>query len=57
MDERQIAYMIKNGIEEVDCSSCNKNIVGSIKPYAKHLIVCAGSSSLWVSHIAEGGEE
>ena len=57
MDEGQIAYMIKNGIPEADCSSCNKNIVGSIKPYAKHLVVCAGSSSLWISHVAEGGED
>ena len=56
MDESQITYMLKNGISEKDCSNCSKSIVGSVKPYAKHLIVCTGLSSLWSSHIAENGE-
>jgi hypothetical protein len=55
MEAEQIKYMLENGISEEDCKSCNKNLVGSIKPYAKHLIINSGDASRWISHIAETG--
>jgi hypothetical protein len=55
MEQAQIKYMLDNGISEADCNSCTKSIVGTIKSYSKHLIVCSGDSSRWISHIAEAG--
>lgn len=55
MEETQIKYMLDNGISEADCSSCTKSIVGSVKSYSKHLVICSGDSSRWISHIAEAG--
>ena len=55
MDESQIKYMEINGITESDCNSCSKSLVGTIKPYSKHLVICYGASSSWRSHIAEDG--
>jgi hypothetical protein len=52
MEEAQLEYASKRGISEADCENCNKNLVGTIKPYNKHLIVCAGSASSWLPVIA-----
>lgn len=55
MEPAQIKYMLENGISEADCSSCTKSIVGSINSYAKHLVICSGDSSKWISYIADAG--
>ena len=53
MEPQQIEYAVKRGVSESDCcAQCNKNLVGSIKPYVRHLIVCAGSASNWMPVIA-----
>lgn len=55
MEEDQVAYMRKNGLSEIECEGCNKSLIGSIKPYSKHLVICYQNAALWNSHIAEEG--
>jgi hypothetical protein len=50
-----MAYMRERGISESDCANCNKNLVGTIKKYSKHLIICYGNPLTWISDIKEGG--
>jgi hypothetical protein len=57
-DEEQIdhmEYMRERGISDSDCANCNKNLVGTIKKYSKHLIICYGNPLTWISDIKEGG--
>jgi hypothetical protein len=55
MEESQLTYMRKNGLTEVECEGCNKSLIGSIKPYSKHLVICYKNATLWGSHISEEG--
>lgn len=56
LDNEQLQYLESKGIDLKDCSSCNKNLVGTTKPYLKHLILSYGSADQWSSHITNAGQ-
>ena len=51
-----VEYGTKRGLTPDDCTNCTKSLIGSIKPYQKHLILCAqGIPTSWMSEIKDAG--
>jgi hypothetical protein len=51
-----VEYGTKRGLTEDECANCSKSMIGSIKPYDKHLILCAhGLPTTWISEIKDEG--
>ena len=51
-----VAYGTARGLTVDECANCSKSLVGSIKPYQKHLILCYKDPSTWLADIKDDGE-
>ena len=52
-----VAYGTARGLTVDECTNCcSKSLVGSIKPYQKHLILCYKNPSTWLADIKDDGE-
>lgn len=51
-----VEYGTKRGLTADECINCTKSLIGSIKPYQKHLILCAhGAPTSWIAEIKDAG--
>ena len=55
MEIAQTEYLLKNGVDPLDCNSCSKSLVGSIRSYSHHLLICTGHASKWGTYIGDAG--
>ena len=52
-----VAYGTARGLTVDECTNCcSKSLIGSIKPYQKHVILCYKDPSTWLADIKDDGE-